>query len=199
AERVAEADESGRLHRGVDVDGTRQELRLVADDPDHVTAQPAEPDDDVLGEERLYLEELAVVEDPRHHLAHVVGLVRSRGHDRLKLGIRTLVVVGGRDERGPLIVARRQIRQQPADAGRAILLGLGQEVRDARGGVVHVTAAQLVKGHGLTGDDPDYLRAGDEHVALARDDEDEVGYRRSVDGATRARTGDDADLRDDAR
>src|SRR4029078_11375828 len=47
------------------------------------------------------------------------------------------------------------------------------------------------------GHDLDHLRAGDEHVALPGDDEDEVGDGRRVERAAGARTGYDADLRDD--
>jgi len=63
---------------------------------------------------------------------------------------------------------------------------------------VYVTAAELVEGHRLARDHADHLRTRDEHVPLSRDDEDEVGDRRRVDGATGARARDDADLRDHA-
>ena len=47
--------------------------------------------------------------------------------------------------------------------------------------------------HGL-----DHIRAGDEHVRGATDHEDEIGQRRRVGRATRARPQDDADLRNHA-
>src|SRR5437588_313082 len=65
-ERIAEPDEARRLYRRVDVDRARQMLRLVADDADDVPSKPAQADHDVLGEEGLDLEELAVVEDAGH-------------------------------------------------------------------------------------------------------------------------------------
>jgi hypothetical protein len=43
---------------------------------------------------------------------------------------------------------------------------------------VDLTAAELVERDGLAGHDLDDLGAGDEHVALAGDDEDEVGDGR---------------------
>src|SRR5579872_643626 len=65
--------------------------------------------------------------------------------------------------------------------------------------VVHVAAAELVERDRLTRDDPYHLRPGDEHVALAGDDEYEIGDGGRVHRAARAGSGDDADLRDHAR
>ena len=62
-ERVARADEARRLRRRVDVEHAGERARLVADDADGLAAEPREAADDVLGEERLQLEELAVVDD----------------------------------------------------------------------------------------------------------------------------------------
>ena len=62
----------------VDVEHAGERLRLVADDADAVAAEPREAADDVLREERLHLEELAVVDDrARSPRLHVVRL-RSR-------------------------------------------------------------------------------------------------------------------------
>ncbi len=197
-ERVAESDEARRLHRRVDVDRTCQMLRLVAHDADDVAGEPAQADNDVLGEEGLDLEELTVVEDTRHQLPHVVWLVRRLGHDGLQLGVRALAVVSGGDEGRTLVVARGQVGQQAPHARCAFILRARQEVRHAGGGVVDVTATELVKGHGFAGDHADHLGSGDEHVPLSRDDEDEVGDRRRVDRAAGAWARDDADLRDHA-
>ena len=76
AERIAETDEPCCLDRRVDVDRAGQHLGLVPDDADHVSTEPAEADDDVRRKEGLHLEELAIVEDARHQLPHVVRLVR---------------------------------------------------------------------------------------------------------------------------
>ena len=62
-ERVAGADEPRRLHRGVDVEHAGERVRLVADDPDGVPAEPREAADDVLRVVGLELEEVAVVDD----------------------------------------------------------------------------------------------------------------------------------------
>ena len=59
---------------------------------------------------------------------------------------------------------------------------------------VGVGAAQLLGGDGLAGHLLDHLRPGDEHLRLARLD-DEIGERRAVGRAARARAADQRDLR----
>src|SRR5439155_21907259 len=124
AEGVGKANEPGRVHWGVVVDGSRQYLRLVADDAYDVAAKPAEPDDDVGREERLHLEELTAIQHSRDNLAHVVRLVGRFGNDRLQLDIGTFEVVGRRHEGRPLRVRGGQIGQKLAHAGRAFGLSL---------------------------------------------------------------------------
>ena len=79
------------------------------------------------------------------------------------------------------------------------LLVLGGEVGDARLRVVGHRPAQLLELDLLAGDRLDHLGAGDEHVRGLLDHEDEVGHRRRVDGAARARAHDRRDLRDHPR
>ena len=62
--------------------------------------------------------------------------------------------------------------------------------------VVGHRPAQLLELDLLAGDRLDHLGAGDEHVRGLLDHEDEVGHRRRVDGAARARPHDRRDLRD---
>src|SRR6266404_8233833 len=69
-------------------------------------------------------------------------------------------------------------------------------MRDSGRHVVHVTTAELLEVHVLTGDHSNDLWTGDEHVALAGDNEDEVRDGRRIHGSTGARSGDDAQLRD---
>ena len=71
-ERVARAHEARRLLRRVDVETTREHLRLVADDADDVTVDAREAAHDVHRPEREDLEEVAVVDDLGDHLLHVV-------------------------------------------------------------------------------------------------------------------------------
>ena len=100
-ERVARADEARRLRRRVDVEHARERARLVADDADAPAAEPREAADDVLGEARLQLEEVPVVDDEPDHALDVVRLRRLVGNERVELG--RLAV----DRIGRLVVRRR--------------------------------------------------------------------------------------------
>jgi hypothetical protein len=60
-------------------------------------------------------------------------------------------------------------------------------------------AAQFLGRDDLVGHGLHHVRAGDEHVARVLHHEDEVGHRRRIDRAARARAHDDGNLRDDAR
>ena len=62
-ERVAEAHEARRLLAGLDVERAGHRVRLVGDDADRAALDPGEADDDVRREQRLHLEEVAVVDD----------------------------------------------------------------------------------------------------------------------------------------
>ena len=59
-------------------------------------------------------------------------------------------------------------------------------------------AAELLGGDHLVGHGLHHVGPGDEHVARVLHHEDEVGHRRRIDVAARARPHDDADLRDHA-
>ena len=97
-----------------------------------------------------------------------------------------------------LAVVRREIREQLAHLRERLVLGVGDEVRDATSLVVHVRTAELLECHLLTGRHLDDVRAGDEHIADLAHHEDEVGHRRRVHRAAGARTDDQRELRNDA-
>ena len=59
--------------------------------------------------------------------------------------------------------------------------------------------AELLEGHFLTGHRLHDVGTGDEHVRRPLDHEHEVGHRRRIDGPSRARTHDQAELRDHSR
>ena len=61
--------------------------RLVGHDADRAALDPAEADDDVRREQRLHLEELAVVEDVLDDRVHVVGLVGRVRDERVELAV----------------------------------------------------------------------------------------------------------------
>ena len=95
-----------------------------------MAAQAGEAADDVLGEVRLYLEIVALVDDAPDHLLHVVGLVGAVGHDRVEGGVLAIDGIrrccpGSRFE-----VVLRQERQQVPRVLQARLLVRRGEVRD---------------------------------------------------------------------
>ena len=69
-------------------------------------------------------------------------------------------------------------------------------MRDAGDHVVHVAAAQIRHADCLASGRLDDVRPGDEHVGVLTRHDDQVGQRRAVHGAARARAEDDGDLRD---
>ncbi len=100
---------------------------------------------------------------------------------------------------GDLEVVLRQEGHEVARVLEQLVLVLGREVRDAGLRVVGHRAAERLEVDLLAGDRLDDVGAGDEHVRGLLHHEDEVGDRRRVDRAARARAHDQADLRDDAR
>ena len=76
--------------RGVDVERAGELHRLVRHHAHRPALDPAEADDDVRREQRLHLEELAVVEHVLDDGVHVVGLVGRVGDE----GVQLAVVVG---------------------------------------------------------------------------------------------------------
>ena len=85
-ERVARAHEAGGLLGRLDVEHAGEHHRLVADDADGVAVEAGEAAHDRAGPVREVLEELAVVDDGRDDLLHVVGLVGRGGHEVDELG-----------------------------------------------------------------------------------------------------------------
>jgi hypothetical protein len=153
----------------------------------------------VLGEVLVDLEELAVVDDVTHHVAHVVGLVRAVRDDVVELGIHPVRIVGRHDARRRLHVVLRQERQEVARVLEAVVLVVEGEMRDPGLRVVRHRTAELLELDLLAGDRPDHVGAGDEHVRGVLDHRDEVRHGGRVHGAARARAHDQRDLGDDAR
>ena len=93
---------------------------------------------------------------------------------------------------------KRQEVDELAGRQQRVDVVLERDVGDARLGRVGNRAAQLLLGHHLIGDGLHDVGAGDEHVGAILHHEDEVGHRRRIDRAARARAHDQADLRNDA-
>ena len=166
---------------------------LVGDDADRAAQDAGEADDDVHGVAGLDLQEVAAIDDAPDHLAHVVALLGIDRDDLVELGVGIDVVLGGHARR-VFEVVRRQEAEQPAAEVEGLLVVLGDEVDDAGMGHVGVRAAERLGGDLLAGHLLDDLRPGDEHLGLARLD-DEVGQGRRVGGPAGAGAADQRDLR----
>ncbi len=197
-ERVARADESGRLLGRLDVEHAGEDHRLVADHTDGLAVDPCEPAQDRLRPVREVLEELAVVDDRLDDGVHVVRQVRTVGKDVDQLRTQPLRVVRGLLDRRLLQVVRREERQQVAHVVQARLLVVGDERGHTGLRRVRHGTTEFLERHLLTRDRLHDVGAGDEHVRRLAHHEDEVGHRRRVHGATGARAQDHRDLGDDA-
>ena len=80
-EGVAEAYEARTLDAGVDVQHTGEKRRLVGDDADGTASHARETDHDVAGVMFVNLEEIAVVDDARDDIHHVIGLIAFGRND----------------------------------------------------------------------------------------------------------------------
>ena len=145
----------------------------------------------------LDLEEVARIDDARDDAADVVGLLGLDRNDVAQRGIRIDVarrLAAAADPPGCWTAEssgacwHRKTASSSSSATKWI---------DARVGHVRVGAAQLLGRHVFAGDLLDHLRSGDEHLGLARLD-DEVGERRAVSRAARAGAADQRDLRHSA-
>ncbi len=85
-ERIAEADEPGRLLRRRDVQGAGEDPGLVGHDPDREPPDVAQARDDLTGPAGPQLEELAVVDHVADDVAHVVGRGLAFGDQLAQLG-----------------------------------------------------------------------------------------------------------------
>src|SRR5689334_2582071 len=75
-ESVTEPDKACGLDGGINVESSGVNLRLIRNDPNRVSVESGEANDDVLGPERLYLEQFASINDPGYDISDVVRLVR---------------------------------------------------------------------------------------------------------------------------
>ena len=137
------------------------------------------------------LEQLAVVDQPRGDVAHVVDLALARGEHLAGVARRR---VGRRVERQPAARLGGQVRQRRADQLGRVHVVLGEEVRDAVA-PVDLRAAELERGDLLARDALDHGRAGEEHLRVVAGHDREVAERGRVRRAAGARAADHADLR----
>ena len=152
-----------------------------------------------LGELRLDVEPLAVVDDLADHVVHVVGLARGLGDDLHQLLRHAVDRVLALAHRRLLLAVGREEGEVGLDLGDAFLVVLDLEVADARLAAVDLGAAELLHRDLLAGDGFGQVRAGERHRPLAGDHRHEVRERRDVGGAGRAGAHHRRDHRDHAR
>ena len=141
---------------------------------------------------------VALVDDLGDQFLDVIGLVRVVGDQRVERQLHPVGRIAGRQHgHAGLVVERQEVHQTPhlQQCFEVVLVGA---VGDRGAGGVDLGAAQFFRRHGLVGDGFHHVRAGDEHVARVLHHEDEVGHRRRVHVAARARAHDHADLWNDA-
>src|SRR5262245_27165816 len=79
-EAIAKSNKSSRFYRGVDVEHTRQEGRLISDNADRVASKPCEPDDDIRSVQILNLKKITIVYYRMNNIANIVRLIRGLGY-----------------------------------------------------------------------------------------------------------------------
>ena len=78
---IAEANEARPLIRGVHVQASRQEHRLIGDKPDGVTIEPPQSDGQIARELGLEFEKIPVVHHRLDDLEHVISLAHIVGNN----------------------------------------------------------------------------------------------------------------------
>ncbi len=196
-EGVAEPHEARRLARRVDVEAAGQHRRLVRHHPDRRALEPDEAGQDVLGEVRLDLEEIALVGDLQDQLLHVVGRVRRSPAP----ACRGSAPPGPARRRTAAPAAARGSTSGRKSTSRRTSISATRSFSKAPSAtedfVVWVRAPpELLGGDDLVGHRLHHVRPGHEHVGRVAHHEDEVGHRRRIDRPAGAGPHDHADLRD---
>ncbi len=196
-EAITGTGKAGGFFAGFYVQHPGQTHRLISDDTDALARQAGEADDDVVGVVFVDLEEGLVVDDTPDDIPHVVGLVRTFGHDAFELLPDLFAQLIGQG-RGFFAVILRQVAQQGFDFVEADDIVSCREVGDARLRGVSAGTTEFFAGDFLVGHGFDYVRAGDKHIAAAFDHDGKIGHRRAVHRATGAGPHDGRELGDDA-
>ncbi len=176
-EGVTGPDEASGLIAGVDIETTGHDLRLVGDDTDRFTIDPGITGDQIGGEIRLILHELAIIDDGEDHIVDIIGFVgvfRNQGIERTDLSVH---IIGAFHRRRLPQVVRRQIAEELPDPLDTDLIGFGDEMGIATDLVMGHGAPEVLRRHLLPGYRLDDLGPGDEHLRGLVDHENEIGQR----------------------
>lgn len=194
AKGIAEADEAGRLARGIAVEHACQHRRLVGHDPDSAAIDAGKAGDDVAGKAGLQLEEVAFIAHLGDELLHVIGGRLQVWHEGVQGRRLALRVVEG----GPRRCARAVVQGQECEQATHLKNGqhvvVAGPVGDRRDLRVHVGTAELLGAHVLARDGFHHVGRADEQVAVLVGHEDEVGQRCQQRVRTGAAAQDQRDL-----
>ena len=194
-ERIAERDEPGRLLRCRDVERSREDHRLVGEDPDRSTVDRRERRHGICRPSIPDLEHRVLVGDGRRHLADVIASGRRLGDLRSGFRTRTIARIVGRPAGGFGIDAVGQVSEE-IDGCLGGRRSIGDdERRNAGVSSMRGRSAEFVGGHGDSGEFLDHHRPVDERRRTLGHDR-EVGDAQEERRPRHCRSVDDDDRRD---
>ena len=129
----------------------------------------------------MNFEELAIVDNLKHHLAHVVGGVGVRRDDLVEHRRRPVDRIVAWDHRRRLTVRKRQVGHQRPRLHQHFDIVLERSVRHSGHSAVHLRPAELLCRQILMRHRFHDVGTGHEHVARPLDHEDEICDRRRID------------------
>ena len=114
-ESIAEANETGSLYRGIDVQCSCQHQRLIGYHPYRLSVQTDISGNDVRGKFCLKFKEVIIVGHRFYHLLYIIRLIRIGRHQVGQFGCQAGRRVVGDNERRLFHIVARQIRNKFAD------------------------------------------------------------------------------------
>ena len=196
--RVAKTNEPRRFVRGVNVQATRHNRRLIRDNADTSSAETRKARDDIRREMLMDFVKFAVVDNHADNVFHVVRRIGIIGNNRVQFFVLTVGVVVGLNQRRIFQIVRRQEAEQITNLFNAIFLVFRREMCHARTAVVSHCAAEFFSGDFFGGNGFDNRRPRDEHLTGIFDHVNKIGDCRRIHSAARARSHDNGNLRNDA-
>ena len=197
--RVAETNEARAFVGRVDIEHARFHRRLIGDDPANDALQTRESDDGIFREIRHHFKERIFIEKSRDDFFHIDRQLRIGGNEIRHFRIFLHGNDGRRLMRRIHHVVGRKIAKQTARNLERVCIVFGNEMNIAADGSMRRRAADFVHRALFAGNRLDDFRSRDEHLRVGFLHDDEVRQRRRIRSAARARTGDNRNLRNDAR
>lgn len=190
-EAVAEANESRRLVRSVNVKHTGLVGWLVRHDADGLAGEVRIADDDVLRKVRHDFEEVVVVNYRLDEFLYVVRFVWIVRNDVVEGFVDVVHLSRSNGSRSVLDVVGREEGDQFTYHHECFFFVVANEVGHTRDISMGHGSTEFLLGDDFVGDGLDYVRTGDKHIGGVLDHEDEVGQCGRVARSTSARSHDD--------